>query len=67
MKDEIQLRLIAPLVALERLAKGGSLPLIFAKTALNELRIVVGLTKSMQKRGKHVYILVAEDYENQKN
>ena len=43
LNKEIQLRLKAPLIALEKISNGRYLPKVFAKAALSELRIIEGL------------------------
>lgn len=47
--EEIQLRLKAPMIALERIANGRYLPEIFARTALQELRKILRLTKGTKR------------------
>jgi hypothetical protein len=42
---ELQLRLKAPIIALGKVAKGQYLPRVFAKAALDELKIIQRLIK----------------------
>jgi len=55
---EIQLRLKAPMIALERLSNGRYLPQVFAEVAFNELWEIQRLTEKMigkrKQRKKHV-------------
>ena len=51
--EEINLRLKAPMIALERIAKGHHLPKIFAQAALDELKKAQKLAEKLgrQKKG----------------
>ena len=48
--NEIQIRLKAPVVALERIARGQNLPKAFVKEALNELGRFRELLDKMEER-----------------
>ena len=50
--DEFRLRLKAPFIALERLAKGRHLPKIFAEAALEELKKAVELLAKLETQKK---------------
>lgn len=50
--EEIQLRLKAPAIALERIAEGRHLPKIFADVALDELKKARKLTDKLEKQKK---------------
>jgi len=45
--EEIGLRVKAPIVAMEKIAKGRYLPRVFAEAALDELKIIQRLTKEL--------------------
>ena len=49
---EIQLRLKAPMIALERLSNGRYLPQVFAEASFNELWEIQRLTEKMIGRRK---------------
>ena len=52
--DKIELKLKAPLVALERVAEGKHLPQVFADVALSELKEAEKLVNDLkQARKKH--------------
>jgi hypothetical protein len=54
--DEIQLRLKAPIIALEKISKDKYLPKVFVGVALDELRKIQQLTQKIEvdgKRGRH--------------
>jgi hypothetical protein len=48
---EIRLRLKAPIVAMEKIAKGKYLPKVFAKATLDELKIIQRLIKKANPKG----------------
>lgn len=50
--EELRLRLRAPFVALDRLAKGRHLPKVFAEAALEELKKAVELIAKLEKQKK---------------
>lgn len=50
--EELCLRLKAPFIALDRLAKGRHLPKIFAEVALEELKKAVELVAKLEKQKK---------------
>ena len=50
--EELRLRLRAPFVALDRLAKGRHLPKVFAEAALEELKKAVELLAKFEKQKK---------------
>ncbi len=50
--EELRLRLRAPFVALDRLAKGRHLPKIFAEAALEEFKKAVELIVKLEKQKK---------------
>lgn len=50
--EELQLRIKAPRIALERIAKGQHLPKIFAGAALDEIKKVQKLVEKLEKQKK---------------
>ena len=48
--SEIQLRLKAPINALDKITKGHYLPMVFAQVALDELKKIKKLTMTQRKR-----------------
>lgn len=50
--EEMRLRLKAPFIALDRLAKGRHLPKVFAEAALDELKKAVELLAKLEKQKK---------------
>lgn len=50
--EEMRLRLKAPFIALDRLAKGRHLPKVFAEAALEELKKAVELLVKLEKQKK---------------
>lgn len=52
LMEEIRLRLRAPFIALDRLAKGRHLPKVFAEAALDELKKAVELLAKLEKQKK---------------
>jgi len=47
--DELEIRLKAPIVALEKIVEGKSLPKVFARVALEELKKVQAIVKKTSK------------------
>lgn len=47
--DELKLRLQAPIIAMERIAEGSSLPQVFVDAALSELKAVEELLSKLKK------------------
>jgi len=52
LMEELRLRLKAPFIALNRLAKDRHLPKIFAEAALDELKKAVELLARLEKQKK---------------
>ena len=48
--QEIQLRLKAPIIALERIARGQYLPKVFAGAALDEIKKMQKLVEKLEKQ-----------------